>query len=127
MSLPLNVQYPIVLGSLPTIWRGDPYQLTLSMFQSDGTTPQDLTGFGSAWSSHMRAAIGSSVIAATWTVDVTHLTDGYVVLSLTDVQTAALRKGQSYGFDVQATGGTMTPFTVWQARSVAVDGEWTHA
>lgn len=121
-----NVTYPIVLTNVPTLWRGDPYSATVRVEKADGT-PQDLSPYGTAWAASLRLAF-DTLQHIDFTIDSSNAadpTDPRLVLSLDATQSAALITGQTYGFDVQATGGARTPFTVF-VGALPVDGDWTH-
>ncbi len=119
--------YPITLPPL-TAWRGDPFSVTLRIKDQAGAVV-DLSGYGSAWTSQLRTDLNAGAVEAAFTIDATHaadLTDPRLILSLTGVQTTTLQRESWYGFDIQATGGASTPFTVWQGK-LRADGDWTHA
>lgn len=127
--------FPVTLPNLPTVWRGDPYSGICAMGDSASideagaitvVNPVDLSTLGTSWTSQIRTSIAATLVAAEFAIDITHLADGYLILSLTGDQTFALRRGVPYGFDVQAAGGLTSPFTVWKG-SLVVDGEWTRA
>ena len=118
MTIPA-VQYPIEVSPLPVIWRGDPYGIDLTF------TDVDLTLYGSSWSAQLRYSFTTDP-AVSFTVDDSDAADGVLHLDLDGEQTAALDQGL-YGFDVQATGGAVDPFTVFVCRRQRVDGEFTHA
>lgn len=123
MTTPV-VSYPIAIPDVPTIWRGDPFVWQLTLQQANGSA-QDLTPFGTTWAASLRTSIDAQT-SVDFAVDVSALTSGIVKLSLTAVQTASMHRGKAaYGFDVQASGGSISPFTVWRG-SVNVDGEYTH-
>lgn len=122
--MPQQLTYPIRLPDEPAVYRGDPFDWTLAIAageDSDGELldPVDLTGYGSAWAATARA--GQEEVA--FAVDSSHAAQGYVVLLLTAAQTAQLQE-RPYDFDVQATGGARSPFTVW-AGSFTVVGDIT--
>lgn len=121
MSIPV-VAYPITISRPPAIYRGDPYSLTVAMPNVSGS-PVDLSQYGSAWTAMLRTSPDGTP-AINWTVDATHLAAGYVILSLTGATTAGLTE-KNYGFDIQATGGAVDPFTVWRCPAVSVLGDYT--
>ena len=60
-------------------------------------------------------------MAVEFTVDATAIsdpTDPRLTLALTGTQTTGMT-ARGYGFDVQATGGGQSPFTVWQGRRLS--------
>ena len=101
---------PVDLGVI-TLIRGDGWRIPITDVATDGT-PTDLTGFGSGWSAQMRETADASTSVA-FTVDATAAASGQLVLSLAGYATAALTRSR-YVFDVQATGGTITPLTVYR-------------
>lgn len=123
--------YPIPLDPIRQ-WRGDPLTLVLRLTvpadpPTDPPVPVDLSGYGTGWTSQLRRS-ATSAGHVDFTVDVTKIadpTDPRLTLSLTGTQTTAMT-ASGYGFDVQATGGGQTPFTVWQGKLVMA-GEYTHA
>jgi hypothetical protein len=116
-----NVQYPIVVQATPTIWRGDDFEWEIPLNNADGS-PCDMSGFGPAWAASMRVNMDDDE-HVDFVVDPAHLADGYITLSLDSTQTAALTFGK-YGFDVQASGGAVSPFTVFTGV-LPVDGDYT--
>jgi len=115
------VNYPIRVADVPEVWRGDALRIKFSLSDSDGN-PVDLNTFGDTWASMFRSQATSSQHTDA-TVDTSHLADGYVIVSLTGDQTQALKQDQ-YGYDVQATGGPLSPITIWTGV-VNVSGDFT--
>jgi hypothetical protein len=96
--------------------------LTLVFATSGGLVPLDT--FGSAWACQMRTS-PDAALAAEFTVDSSNAAAGWIVLnSLPGTVTAALKADETYGADVEATGGTLSPFTVW-SLTFYVKGDYT--
>jgi hypothetical protein len=118
-------QYPAVIDRTIQIYRGDatvPYRLSITV--GAGGTRLPLDGFGDTWTCQLRTS-PDGPLAATFTVDSSDAATGWIVLnSLTGVTTAALKAGETYGADVQATGGDVSPITVWRL-AFYVQGDYT--
>lgn len=106
---------PVDLGSVP-LYRGDAWRMPITDYAADGTTPTNLTGYGSAWAAQMRQTPDSPT-AVTITVDATAAATGQLVLTLAAATTAELT-ASLYVFDVQATGGAVSPITVYRGTVV---------
>jgi hypothetical protein len=118
-------QYPAVVDKTFEIRRGDasvPIKLQFRVGTSGGLVPLDT--FGSAWACQMRTS-PDAALAAEFTVDSSNAAAGWIVLnSLPGTVTAALKADETYGADVEATGGTLSPFTVW-SLTFYVKGDYT--
>lgn len=102
------MSYVADFGVLPPaggIYRGDPWVLPI-------TDSVNLTTFGSAFAAQMRASEDATTFV-TVTVDATAASSGTLTLSLTAAATAAM-SGTKYVCDVQATGGTLSPVTLYR-------------
>lgn len=127
--------YPVQLRTFE-VWRGDARSVVLRFTKTNRTvdppvvTKIDLSGFGSSWAAQLRQEVDSPTGVA-WAVDPQFISDPddpRLILSLTGEQTAALERRDitaPYGFDVQASGGAESPFTVWWGQ-FTVDGDYTH-
>lgn len=111
--------------------RGDAWEWTATVQQTafDGSvSPVDLTSYGT-----FTAQARSSEDAATAVdigIDVTNAASGVLVLSLSGAQTAGMVQPDTggdlaYGFDVQATGGTLSPDTP-MVGSLLIVKDYTH-
>lgn len=117
------LQYPITVQQTIQIYRGDA-SVPIKLLLTGPSGPIPLDGFGDTWECQLKVAPDAGV-AAEFIVDDTHVADGYVTLeSLSGEDTAALRAGEAYGADVQASGGTLSPFTVWRL-AFYVEGDYT--
>lgn len=119
------ISYPIELPDEPRVWRGDPFDWTLALAAAESddgelVDPVDLTGYGTSWAATARGGDAS----IDFDIDDEQAAAGWIVLLLSSEQTAALRPNARYQFDVQASGGTRTPFTVWTGSILAV-GDYT--
>lgn len=114
--------WPVDLGTLP-LYRGDAAgrnKVAITLVDNDDD-PVDLTVFGDAWTSQARRT-ASSVTAIDLDVDDSDAADGVLVVSVPDEDSAALRG--SLVFDVQVTGGTIDPLTLF-AGKFSVDADVT--
>jgi hypothetical protein len=88
----------------------------------------NLTAFGSAWTAMLRQSY-SSVDVQSFAVDTTNAATGVLVLTLTAVQTAGMATAPgdltTWHFDLQATGGTVSPQTPFKGM-VQVWRDYTH-
>lgn len=118
-----NIPYPITVPSisLPSIHRGDSWRVRLWL--RIDSTPQDLSAFGSTWQGWFTPG-DAAVTQYPFTVDTTGLASGWVIVSLTPVQTRSMTAGH-YQFVVQAVQGSGAPFTVWASQPVPVFGSYT--
>ena len=125
MSVP-DITYPVQVDtSRVRIWRGDYFEHTLELLDQNGD-PVDLTQFGDTWTAQARMNMADpDTEAVTFTVDAPNAATGLLVLSLDGAATAALVGGK-YGFDVQASGGPKSPWTVFTGV-YPVDGDYTRA
>jgi hypothetical protein len=108
---------PVVLPTPLQVYRGDRYSVAVQ-FNKPDLTAVDLTVYGSTWKAEARTTRKSET-AFEFAVDASDAVTGRLVLSLTDVVTAAMPGG--LGFDVQATD---TATTLLRGQ-IAVSGEWT--
>ncbi len=76
-----------------------------TVYQNDGTTIQNLTGYSVA--SQLRKNYTSTASTTILATIQSPPTGGVIVLSLTDIQTAALKSGR-YVYDLQITAGDST-------------------
>ena len=84
--------------------QGSTYSKSITVYQNDGTTIQNLTGY--TVSSQLRKNYTSTAYT---TINATNNspTNGIIVMSLTAVQTAALKSGR-YVYDLQITAADST-------------------
>ena len=84
--------------------QGSTWSKQITVYQTDGTTVQNLTGYTAA--SHLRKNYTSTAYT---TINATINTpaSGIIVMSLTAVQTAALKSGR-YVYDLQITAADGT-------------------
>lgn len=118
----MSVSFPIDLGTFP-LYRGDAAgrnKVTITLKDSQDALV-DLTVFGDTWTAQAREFIESTE-AIELTVDDTNAADGVLEVSIPDDDSAALP--WALVFDVQATGGTVDPITVFKG-AFATDGEVT--
>jgi hypothetical protein len=104
--------------------RGDAYQLPITDVQADGVSPTNLTAYGSAWTAKLRTSFDATT-AIDFTVDASNAATGHLVLSLTGAVTGAML-AKDYVFDVQVTGGTQSPLTLY-AGVLSIVKDVTHA
>lgn len=114
---------PTDLGTFG-VYRGDAWQLPINDTQSDGVTPVDLTTIGTAFTSQARISPDAKT-AIDITVDASRAAQGILLLSLDGTQTTAMNRS-TYVFDVQATGGPLSPLTLYKG-SLEVTKDVTHA
>lgn len=91
---------------------GCEFRLPLTILDSSGDTPLNITGYGIT--SMIRKHASSSIVSAQFVVGITSAADGEVVLSLASTVTGALKEGR-YVYDVMLTSDTNT-------KSIAVEG-----
>ena len=86
--------------------QGSTYSKSITVYENDGTTIQNLTGYTAA--SQLRKNYTSTAYT-TINATINTPTNGIIVMSLTAVQTAALKSGR-YVYDLQITAadGTVT-------------------
>lgn len=101
------------------VYRGDPFTLPILGELDAAGALVNLGSYGTGWTSQIRlsAAFPDEI---PFTVNVSNIngtvdpaaTAAQLVLSLTGVQTEAMTS-RSYVFDVQATGGPVSPLTLY--------------
>lgn len=117
------VGYPIPLAPYRQ-WRGDPLTMELPLVTASGT-PVDLAGYGTSWTALLRTSVLATTFIA-FTVDTSKVSDPddpRLILTLDGNQTAGMLEAL-YGFDVRASGGAVSPFTVWTG-SLVMDGDYS--
>lgn len=106
---------------------GDPLAITVNI--TSGGTGVDLTAYGSSWASDLRQSVDVTT-PVVFTIDSTGAATGTLVFSLTGTQTAAMTTSPGdhtdWTFDVQASGGAVTPQTPFRGE-VTVSKPYTHA
>lgn len=107
--------WPIGVGDVKG-YRGDPTEFVLSIEGDDGSV--DLLGFGDSFYAQLRyrpdaANVIDFDVDATTGINVVTGALETLAIRLTDSQTAALEAGHPYVWDVEARGGTDSPFTLW--------------
>lgn len=121
------IAYPIPLAPVQA-WRGDFLDVELDLLDLNGALV-DLFLFGSTWAMQARVNMADpDDEAVTFTPDLSNVSAGKLLsvkFSLDGAGTAAM-VGAKYGFDVQASGGSKTPWTVWSGL-INVDGDYTRA
>ena len=85
--------------------QGSTYSTPITVYQDDGTTIQNLTGYTA--SSQLRKNYTSTAYTTILATIQSPATNGVIVISLTAVQTAALKSGR-YVYDVQITAADAT-------------------
>ena len=85
--------------------QGSTYSKPITVYQDDGTTIQNLTGYTAT--SQLRKNYTSTAYTTILATIQTPATNGIIVMSLTAVQTAALKSGR-YVYDVQITAADAT-------------------
>ena len=87
--------------------QGSTYSKSITVYQNDGTTIQNLTGYTAT--SQLRKNYTSTAYTTILATIQTPATGGVIVISLTAIQTAALKSGR-YVYDLQiaAADGTVT-------------------
>lgn len=111
-----DLGFTVDIGTF-TVRQGDQFQLPiLGELDADGALV-NLASYGNVWTSQIRRQSVSDTFVP-FTVDQTNIAGGVdsdpaavqLLLSLTGVQTSTLLAG-SYVFDVQVTGGALSPLT----------------
>ena len=85
--------------------QGSTYSKSITVYENDGTTIQNLTGYTAA--SQLRKNYTSTAYTTILATIQTPPTGGIIVISLTAVQTAALKAGR-YVYDLQITAADST-------------------
>ena len=85
--------------------QGSTYSKSITVYETDGTTIQNLTGY--TVSSQLRKNYTSTAYTTINATIQTPATGGVIVISLTAVQTAALKSGR-YVYDLQITAADST-------------------
>ena len=85
--------------------QGSTYSKSITVYENDGTTIQNLTGYTA--SSQLRKNYTSTAYTTILATIQTPATNGVIVISLTAVQTAALKSGR-YVYDLQITAADAT-------------------
>ena len=85
--------------------QGSTYSKQITVYQTDGTTIQNLTGYTAT--SQLRKNYTSTAYTTILATIQTPATNGVIVISLTAVQTAALKSGR-YVYDLQITAADET-------------------
>jgi hypothetical protein len=115
------------LGSW-SVAAGDPLEIDLQLNKPDGTG-LDLTAFGSSWAGKLRQS-SSSAVAQVFAIDATSAATGLLKLTLSPTQTSAMSltggDTSTWHFDLQITGGTMSPQTPFKGQ-VQVWRIYSHA
>ena len=88
-----------------SIDQGTTFSKQIIVYQTDGTTVQNLTGY--TVSSQLRKNYTSTAYTTILATIQTPATNGVIVISLTAVQTAALKSGR-YVYDLQITAADST-------------------
>jgi hypothetical protein len=97
-----------------TVVRGDAFKQTVTI--TSGGSPVNLTTYGTTWAATARRQVDDSTTVP-FTVDSTSASTGVLTFSLTASATAALNNSVYY-FDVQVTGGTVTPQTPFRGTLI---------
>ena len=84
--------------------QGTTFSKSITVYQTDGATVQNLTGY--TVSSQLRKNYTSSA-STTINASINNAAGGLIVMSLTAVQTAALKSGR-YVYDLQITAADST-------------------
>ena len=85
--------------------QGSTFSKQITVYETDGTTIQNLTGYTAA--SQIRKNYTSTAYTTILATIQTPATNGVIVMSLTAVQTAALKSGR-YVYDLQITAADTT-------------------
>ena len=85
--------------------QGSTYSKSITVYENDGTTIQNLTGYTAT--SQLRRNYTSTAYTTILATIQTPATNGIIVISLTDEQTAALKSGR-YVYDLQITAADET-------------------
>ena len=89
--------------------QGSTYSKSITVYETDGTTIQNLTGY--TVSSQLRKNYTSTAYTTILATIQTPATNGIIVMSLTAAQTAALKSGR-YVYDLQITAADTTVIRV---------------
>ena len=89
--------------------QGSTYSKSITIYETDGTTIQNLTGYTAT--SQLRKNYTSTAYTTILATIQTPATNGVIVISLTAVQTAALKSGR-YVYDLQITAADSTVIRV---------------
>ena len=85
--------------------QGSTFSKQITVYETDGTTIQNLTGYSAA--SQIRKNYTSTAYTTILATIQTPATNGIIVMSLTAAQTAALKSGR-YVYDLQITAADDT-------------------
>jgi len=85
--------------------QGSTFSKQITVYETDGSTIQNLTGYTAA--SQIRKNYTSTAYTTILATIQTPATNGVIVMSLTAVQTAALKSGR-YVYDLQITAADTT-------------------
>ena len=85
--------------------QGSSFSKQITVYETDGSTIQNLTGYTAA--SQIRKNYTSTAYTTILATIQTPATNGVIVMSLTAVQTAALKSGR-YVYDLQITAADTT-------------------
>ena len=85
--------------------QGTTFSKQITVYETDGTTIQNLTGYSAA--SQIRKNYTSTAYTTILATIQTPATNGIIVMSLTAAQTAALKSGR-YVYDLQITAADTT-------------------
>lgn len=110
-----------------SVVRGDAFtwSVTITRDNGDGTTsPVDLTTYGTTWTGDLRGNPDYTTFVP-WVIDASLASTGVLKLSLDGATTAAMPLGV-YGYDLQVTGGTVSPQTPFKGTLYVVKDD-THA
>ena len=89
--------------------QGSTFSKQITVYETDGTTIQNLTGYSAA--SQIRKNYTSTAYTTILATIQTPATNGIIVMSLTAAQTAALKSGR-YVYDIQITAADTTVIRV---------------
>ena len=89
--------------------QGSTFSKQITVYETDGSTIQNLTGYTAA--SQIRKNYTSTAYTTILATIQTPATNGVIVMSLTAVQTAALKSGR-YVYDLQITAADSTVIRV---------------
>tara|TARA_B000000460_G_scaffold237687_1_gene200695 strand:- start:263 stop:598 length:336 start_codon:yes stop_codon:yes gene_type:complete len=89
--------------------QGSTFSKQITVYETDGTTIQNLTGYSAA--SQIRKNYTSTAYTTILATIQTPATNGIIVMSLTAAQTAALKSGR-YVYDLQITAADTTVIRV---------------
>jgi len=96
-----------------TIDQGTTYTNTITVYQSDGTTPTNLTGYTVA--AQLRKNYTSTAYTAFTCALQSPYTSGKITMSLTATQTAGIKAGYYY-YDVEITNSAGTVTRVMEGK-----------